>query len=130
MNHAEAGDGDWLPIADLKDLSEGINPVTIQATELVTIKKGDSLAVFAGRCLHQEAPMGQGILEENHLVCSKHLWRYRLDTGDLEGEPGIRLQKFECRIREQLLEIRQEAFDQLKATYASYDEDDDEDYVP
>ncbi len=121
----------WQPIADIAGLLEGINPVSIEGIELVVVKKEETLSVFAGRCIHQEAPMAQGILEENHLVCSKHLWRYRLDSGELEGEPGIFLQKFECRLQDQTLEIRRDAFDQLKELYNSYDNEDDEaDYRP
>jgi nitrite reductase/ring-hydroxylating ferredoxin subunit len=120
----------WQPVADLTSLFEGINPVTIEGIELVVVKKEDTLSVFAGRCIHQEAPMAQGILEENHLVCSKHLWRYRLDTGELEGEPGIFLQKFEHQKQDQVLEIRRDAFDQLKELYNSYDDEDDQDYRP
>jgi len=121
---------DWLPIADVASLSEGINPVSFENVELVIVKKGETLSVFAGRCLHQEAPMAQGILEENHLVCAKHLWRYCLDTGELEGEPGIFLQKFEYHLQEQEVQIRVDEFNQLKELYLSYDEDDDEDYRP
>jgi nitrite reductase/ring-hydroxylating ferredoxin subunit len=121
---------DWLPIADTASLSEGINPVSLEGVELVIVRKRETLSVFAGRCIHQEAPMAQGILEENHLVCSKHLWRYSLETGELEGEPGIFLQKFESQLQDQTLEIRRDAFDQLKELYNSYDEDDDEDYRP
>jgi len=120
----------WQAIVDVTKLSDGINPVNIDGIELVVIKKTDTLSVFAGRCLHQEAPMAQGILEENHLVCSKHLWRYRLDSGELEGEPGIFLQKFEYQKQGQILEIRKDAFEQLKELYNSYDNEDDENYRP
>ncbi len=120
----------WLLLAEVAGLSEGINAAAIDGIELVIVKKGDLLSVFAGRCLHQEAPMAQGILEENHIVCSKHLWKYRLDSGALEGEPGIFLQKFDSRQQDCFLEIRQDAFDELKALYNSYDEEDDEFYQP
>ena len=120
----------WQPVVDVARLFEGINPVTTEGIELVVVKKEDNLSVFAGRCIHQEAPMAQGILEENHLVCSKHLWRYRLDTGELEGEPGIFLQKFEHQKQDQVLEIRRDAFDQLKELYNSYDDEDNQDYRP
>ena len=116
----------WQPITETGGLSEGINPVSVEGIELVVVKKKEALSVFAGRCIHQEAPMAQGILEEDHLVCSKHLWRYRLDTGELEGEPGIFLQKFESQLQGQTLEIRRDAFDQLKELYNSYDNEDDE----
>ncbi len=121
----------WLPLARVADLSEGINAAAVDGVELVIVKKGEGLSVFAGRCLHQEAPMAQGILEENHLVCSKHLWKYSLETGELEGEPGITLQKFECCQTDQDLEIRMDQFNELKALYTSFDEDDDDGvYVP
>ena len=121
----------WLPLARVADLTEGINAAAIDGIELVIVKKGDLLSVFAGRCLHQEAPMSQGLLEDDHIVCGKHLWKYRLDTGALEGEPGINLQKFETRLLDSSLEIRWDAFNELKALYNSYDEDDDdENYQP
>lgn len=126
----DANESVWLSVVNVSQLSEGINPVTIKGIELVVIKKKETLSVFAGRCIHQEAPLAQGILEENHLVCSKHLWRYRLDTGELVGEPGIFLQKFEHQKQDQILEIRKDAFDQLEELYNSFDADDDEDYQP
>lgn len=125
--HKDAG---WLPLARLADLSEGINAASIDHIELVVIKRGEEISVFAGRCLHQEAPMAQGILEETHIVCSKHLWKYRLDSGALEGEPGIALQKFETRLQGEGIEIQQEPFEALKSLYNSFDEEDDELYQP
>lgn len=120
----------WLPLARVADLTEGINAAAIDDIELVVVKKNEDLSVFAGRCLHQEAPMAQGILEKEHLVCGKHLWKYRLDTGALEGEPGIFLQKFQTRLQDGMLEIDREPFEELKALYNSYDEADDEFYEP
>lgn len=121
---------DWLPLAGAADLVEGINAADVDGIELVIVKKGDDLSVFAGRCLHQEAPMAQGILEENHIVCGKHLWKYRLDSGALEGEPGIFLQKFRTRLQSNQLEIDRDQFEELKTLYNSCDEEDDEFYQP
>lgn len=120
----------WLALAGIATLEEGINPAEKDGIELVIVKKEDDLSVFAGRCLHQEAPMAQGILEENHIVCGKHLWKYRLDSGALEGEPGIFLRKFETRRVGDQLEIRQAEFSELQTEYAAYDEEEDEDYRP
>lgn len=59
------------------------------------------------------------------------LWKYRLDSGALEGEPGIALQKFEIRLQGESNEIRREPFEELKSQYNSFDEDDnDEFYQP
>ena len=81
--------------ASKKDLNEGLTRLTVNDAELVIVKVAESVSVFGGECLHEGALMADGYIEGNFLFCAKHLWRYNIETGELDKEPGIGLGKLD-----------------------------------
>ncbi len=84
---------DPFRIAPEGDLNEGLTRLTIDKTEMVLVKHRGSVSVFGGECLHEGALLANGFIEGDYLTCGKHLWRYHLETGELDGEAGFGLKK-------------------------------------
>ncbi|MBU3917250.1 Rieske (2Fe-2S) protein [bacterium] len=80
-------------IATRKELEDDITSVAIDDIELVAVNHDNRISVFSGHCLHEEALLADGFLENGFLTCGRHLWRYNLETGELDGEPGVGLKK-------------------------------------
>ena len=80
-------------IAAAAEIQEGLTRLIVNDTELVVVSANDTVSVFSGECLHEGALMADGYIEGHFLFCSKHLWRYNLETGELDKEPGVGLKK-------------------------------------
>lgn len=69
---------------------------TADGRELV-VARGHSggLAVFEDRCPHQYAPLSEGYIDQDNLVCPRHNWEFRLADGVIvvptarAGCPGL-----------------------------------------
>jgi nitrite reductase/ring-hydroxylating ferredoxin subunit len=66
--------------------------------DLVVVRVGDAVHVLYGRCPHRGAPMADGCLEGDKLVCKAHGWDFRLDTGASDGVDDERLQPFTAHV--------------------------------
>jgi nitrite reductase (NADH) small subunit len=42
-------------------------------------------------CLHRGGPLGQGVIEDNKLVCPWHGWQWDSKTGEAVHNPGARV---------------------------------------
>lgn len=71
-----------VPVAVLHDLTDR-QPAhaLVEGVDLVVVKKGDSVFVLYGRCLHRGALLSDGSVRGDNLLCGLHNWDYRLDTG-------------------------------------------------
>ena len=102
-----------LPIVRIDDISDELTRVTIAKKELVVVKVGNELSVFSGVCLHAEALLADGFIEENYLTCGRHRWRYHLETGELDGDPETKLKKLDSSVEQGWLYVNRKALDDL-----------------
>lgn len=56
--------------------------------------------VFAldNTCRHQGGPLGEGTLEGNVVTCPWHMWEYNVSTGELTGNPSIKVASYAVQV--------------------------------
>jgi nitrite reductase/ring-hydroxylating ferredoxin subunit len=59
---------------------------------------------ISGTCLHIGGPLGQGTLEEDHVVCPWHQWKFHRLTG--EAKFGNRVARYDVKIENGRVLIR------------------------
>ncbi len=102
-------------LTNLDQLKEELTPVTIEGIELVVVKQEEIISVFSGKCLHDGASLGHsGFLDGGHITCGRHLWRYHINTGELDGEKGVFLKKLNIQINNRDIFIDLDELDELK----------------
>jgi nitrite reductase/ring-hydroxylating ferredoxin subunit len=82
-------------IATKDELKDELISLGVGDTELVIVNHNNQISVYTGLCLHEEALLADGFLENGFLTCGKHLWRYKLENGELDGEPGVGIKKLD-----------------------------------
>lgn len=82
-------------IATWSELREGA-PTAARAAgmDLVVLKLGDEVRVLHGRCPHRGAPMAEGAVVGEDLVCRRHGWSFRVESGESAHIEGERLCRF------------------------------------
>ncbi|MCG8334291.1 MAG: CDGSH iron-sulfur domain-containing protein [Proteobacteria bacterium] len=113
--HTKIGfrDDHLLAIIRVDAVEEELTRVTIGKKELVVIKRDSGLSVFSGVCLHAEALLVEGFIEENYLTCGRHRWRYNLETGQLDGDPSMALKKLQTKFEDGWLLIEKAELNEL-----------------
>jgi CDGSH-type Zn-finger protein len=101
-------------IARTDNLTDELTRVTLENRELVIVMRENNLSVFSGVCLHMEALLAEGFIEDNYLTCGKHRWRYHLDSGELDGDPATKLKKLNSHIENGQLLIRRSELNELQ----------------
>ena len=56
------------------------------------------VAVLDSTCPHAGGNLAGGFIEDGCAVCPWHYWAFRLDNGELQGSPGVAVQKYTTRI--------------------------------
>ncbi len=80
-------------IASRSELTDELISLAVGDKELVIVKHEGEVSVFSGLCLHEEALLADGFLENGFITCGKHLWRYSLENGELDKQPGVGIKK-------------------------------------
>lgn len=103
-----------IAIARCDDITAELTRISLENKELVVVKRENQLSVFSGVCLHAEALLAEGFIEDNYLTCGKHRWRYHLDSGELDGDPATKLKKLTARVENGQLLIPRSELNQLE----------------
>jgi cytochrome P450/nitrite reductase/ring-hydroxylating ferredoxin subunit len=83
-----------MPIASFTHVAKvaelaGPGPFTLSANgvDLAVVRTRLGWRAYEGRCPHRGALLGEGEIEEGHLVCRNHGWRFGIDSGQRTGGP-------------------------------------------
>jgi len=80
---------DWASLEDRKPAH-----ALVAGVDLVVVRRDDEVRVLYGRCAHRGAPMADGYVDGDNLICGVHHWDYRIDTGISEYNNSEALAKF------------------------------------
>ena len=72
-----------------RDGLRSIEPValSVNGLDVVILRAQVGVRAFAGRCPHEGAPLGEGEIVGDNLVCRNHQWRFDVDTGQQADGP-------------------------------------------
>lgn len=97
----EQGPALTVRVARLADLPEGAG-VEVEAggRRLALFRNGTQIYALDASCPHAGGPIATGLVRGGVVTCPWHWWRFRLDTGERLGAPGIRLCRYETTVRD------------------------------
>lgn len=72
--------------------------VTVGEQAVALCNVGGQIHALSGTCPHRGAPLGQGALHGATLVCPWHAWEFDCLSGQLEGNAGIKLEKYPVKV--------------------------------
>ena len=73
-------------IAKIDELvGEGPFSLSADGVDLAVVRTGNGWRAFEGRCPHLGALLGEGELEDGHLICRNHRWRFSITSGRRVG---------------------------------------------
>ena len=75
--------------------------------EVLLVKSNGAIYAFKNKCPHQNKPLNNCSIEENHIVCPFHRYHFSVDTG--QGH-GTYLHKYELRFTNGIVEIGKEVW--------------------
>jgi NADPH-dependent 2,4-dienoyl-CoA reductase/sulfur reductase-like enzyme/nitrite reductase/ring-hydroxylating ferredoxin subunit len=81
---------EWKQVARLEDLEEGV-PTSVKPdkTEIILIRRNETVYAYRGKCPHYGAPLSKGLLVGNELTCSSHNARFEITGGKLLAPPAL-----------------------------------------
>lgn len=87
-------------VARKDDLESGdMKQVSVGETDVLLVRREDRYAAYQAHCTHYGAPLAEGALSGDRIVCPWHHACFHADTGDQMEPPGLdSLQAFEVRL--------------------------------
>ena len=102
----------FIRVADLEELPEGrLLQREVAGTTVAVCKLDGVIHAFNGLCPHRNGPLGQGNLVEGRIVCPWHAWEFFVESGQMDYNPAITLQRYEVTIQDDdvLVDVPREA---------------------
>lgn len=77
----------WKKICSTADISENtLEKFEIDGIEIMIANYGQGYRAFPPRCPHMEEPLcDSGVIYDGMLTCTKHLWQWNMETGEMIG---------------------------------------------
>lgn len=102
---------DFAAVLPEADLPEGkLTRAMYQETPILLVRRGDRLFAMAETCSHFSAPLSEGKLEGDTVVCPYHSSRFSLEDGRVLDGPAVHPQPcLEIRTRGGQIEVRHAA---------------------
>jgi 3-phenylpropionate/trans-cinnamate dioxygenase ferredoxin subunit len=81
---------EFVPIAEIGDLSDGERLfVEIDDQELVVFNIAGEIFAIGDVCSHDDGPLGEGEIEDHHVVCPRHGARFDIRSGEVISLPAV-----------------------------------------
>jgi nitrite reductase/ring-hydroxylating ferredoxin subunit len=88
-------------VARLDRLPDGTGvEVDAGGRRLALFRRGADVYALDAACPHAGGPIAEGIVRDGTVTCPWHWWRFRLDTGERVGAPGIRTGCYPVAVRD------------------------------
>lgn len=90
---------EFMTVAKANDLPPGEGRVVdLNGTEVALFNLGGTFYAIDNTCVHQGGPLGEGMLEGEHVICPWHSWRYNVKTGVSPSNPSIKVRTYSVKI--------------------------------
>ncbi|PPS39574.1 apoptosis inducing factor family protein [Chroococcidiopsis sp. TS-821] len=77
-------------VAQVKDLQNGeMKQVSVGDTDILLARVNDQFHAIGAYCTHYKAPLVEGVLSGDRVICPWHNACFNLVTGDLQEPPGL-----------------------------------------
>lgn len=82
-------------VAQSSQIQEGRSlALRVNGEKIVIFRFKNRLYALRNRCPHQGAPLSDGALHNDHVVCLYHGWRFKLENGAFSGNPNLKIRTF------------------------------------
>ena len=76
-------------VANVNDLHDGVRQVTVGKTDVLLVRKAGKYYAVGAYCTHYQAPLAEGVLSGNHIVCPWHNAYFDITNGNQQEPPGL-----------------------------------------
>ncbi|OBH25742.1 (2Fe-2S)-binding protein [Mycobacterium sp. E342] len=99
--------GHWTPVLPATALDGQPRRVEVDGVGVVLYRTDDRVLAVGARCPHLGAPMDDGWIDRDRIVCPWHGSRFACESGEvLRGPATVALPHYPTRIREGFVEVR------------------------
>jgi nitrite reductase/ring-hydroxylating ferredoxin subunit len=92
-------DAEFVPVLDESDLIEGqMKEAKAKDTPVLLVKLSGKIYAYDDRCPHMQCKLSHGTLDGGMVVCSCHEWRFKVETGEYEKWPQVKLVPLEWKV--------------------------------
>lgn len=87
-------------VANVNDLQDGqMQQVSVGETEVLLTRLDGKFYAVGAQCTHYQAPLAEGVLSGDHVVCPWHNACFNVTTGDQQEPPGLdSLARYQVRV--------------------------------
>lgn len=87
-------------IATVNELAPGQGkPITVNGKLLALFNVNGQFFALENTCPHAGGPLGEGMLEQNTVVCPWHGWEFDVTSGDCVVPGGFQLKKYQVEVK-------------------------------
>ncbi len=99
---------DFIPIANINDLPPGTcTSIETEDWGVALFNVDGHIFALNNTCPHAGGPLGEGIIEGEHVACPWHDWKFHIPTGICQKNPtpSWNVACYEVRVVEETIQI-------------------------
>jgi NAD(P)H-dependent nitrite reductase small subunit len=98
---------EFVTVARVGEIPEGKGRrFTLAEREIALFHVQGRYYALSDRCPHMGASLAVGAVQEETVVCLRHLWAFRLSDGSCLDAPHLRAETFEVRVEGEEIRVR------------------------
>lgn len=95
----DPGEPEWTFVARVDEIEEGNSKVVQAGNKPIAVFNVDGqYRAISNICLHQGGLLGLGQLDNCIVTCTRHAWKFDVNTGECVSHPGRAVARFDVRI--------------------------------
>lgn len=96
-----SSDEGYIPLLSESEIKDGEKKlVRAEGKQVLFIKHKNKLYVIDDRCPHMGCKFSGGTIADDMVICPCHDWRFSLETGEYENDPGYALTFYPFKVKD------------------------------
>ena len=98
---------DFVEVARVEDIKEGKGKVVeANGKKVALFHLNGNFYAINNTCAHWDAPLGEGYLEGENVVCPLHALRYNIKTGVCPAAPDMKVDTYEVKVEDGKVKVK------------------------
>jgi 3-phenylpropionate/trans-cinnamate dioxygenase ferredoxin component len=97
---------EYVAVAQPEELTPGEGRVVeVNGNEVALFNLNGTFYAIDNVCVHQGGPLGEGVLEGEHVVCPWHRWKYNVKSGVCEANPSVKVKTYSVKLEDGQIKV-------------------------
>ncbi len=99
--------GEWRDVAHVSDFTTNEKFIDVNGVAIIIFRLADGFYAIRDRCTHEDFPLSDGDVDDEHIICPLHGAKFCIKTGKVVEAPAFEdVEVYPIQMKDDIIQIK------------------------